>query len=46
MPLYEAKQKCVEQQKVSWSDRVRCGVLHRVKKDRNVMDIIKGGKAN
>jgi hypothetical protein len=46
VPLCEAKQKYVEQQKISWTDRVRCEVLHRVKKERNILHTVNRRKAN
>jgi hypothetical protein len=33
-------------EKISWTDRVRNGVLHRVKEERNILHTIKRRKSN
>jgi hypothetical protein len=33
-------------EKISWTDRVRNEVLHRVKKERNILHTVKRRKAN
>jgi hypothetical protein len=33
-------------EKISWTDRVRSEVLHRVKEERNILHAIKRRKAN